>query len=186
MAETASDQSKETKKTPDKKSNGSVKSATKPTAQTSPKRSNRDGLLKAMLWIGVIFVIAGLSWFSHQENPTDIEGARQPSDQLIQQLQDGDCSGMYASATEGFKSQSTEENWNTQCGVASDVLQGEPEAVSTQNDNTEDDSVQFVYSIAGTDDQTYSVLTVMKLVDNQWLMDGLSSQISRTDTNPTE
>src|SRR5690606_27431258 len=140
MPETSSNRTTEDKKTT-KKSSTKTKASTKPTA-SSTKESNRNRLLKVMIWVGIILVIVGLSWLSHQEDPTDIEGARRSSDQLIQQLQDGDCGGMYASATEGFKAQSTEENWNTQCGVASEVLQGDPESVSTQNDNTEDNAVQ--------------------------------------------
>lgn len=140
--------------------------------------SERRGIRTLVIWLAVVLAIAGISWLTHQESPSDISGAQSASDQIMADFQAGECSKVYAQTTEDFKSRSTEDNWNTQCDVASGVLQGQPESLEVQDDNDEDEAVQLNYRVQGTDDQQYIITTVMvRQTDNSWLLDGLSSQV---------
>lgn len=141
--------------------------------------TGRRGLWTALIWLGVIVAILGLSWLSHREPVVDTAGAQAASDKIIDDFQAGDCETVYQVTTEEFRSRSTEQNWNTQCTTASDVLQGEAEAVETVDNNPDDEAVQFVYRIEGTDEQSYLFTTVMVDREGQWLMDGLSSQVEQ-------
>lgn len=152
-------------------------------ADSQVTKSERHGFRILLIWLAVIAAVAGIAYVSHLETPPDTEAAQRTSSQLIADFQAGECASVFSKTTDSFRTRSTEENWNQQCGVASDVLQGEPELLPDDGTNTDSDELTFRYRIQGTDDQAYIVSTVMlHKADNIWQLDGLSSQVESTES----
>jgi hypothetical protein len=146
----------------------------KENSETKRRPVKKRNWVKKILFgiIAFVVIIFGLAFFF-------TKGASEAADQIIGDLQAGNCTEVYNVTSQGFKDQTSSDVWDENCQRISPILAGEPEklGVEVSAESGQDSTSNVSYKIKGTDDVTYIVELVMAQEGGQWHLVGLNSQI---------